>query len=662
MRYLRSFLVVIVLVATTSAFGQMTQDMILNMKFATSAVISPDGKTIAYTLSIPRTDDEAHGGRYSELWTMSTDGENAKQIMAKPGSAWSPKWSHDSKKLYFLAHLKDHSEYTQVYSVTKKDTEPKLVTEHTGSIASYTWSPDGSALAFLASDQMTEEKKKAIESGKDWIVDDGDPAMKRLWIMNWSGKMQKTFQVSSAGHHVEEYAWNSDNETLAYQASEKPLIDHIYMFKKIYTVTISGNGPNLVCNTEGKLGGIAFSPDGSKLAFLGAVSLNDPLAQSLFVVPTKGGAAKNLSTKAKYSGEQVFWINASNIGLLASESCYMSYYKVNASTGKASKIYGDGVIMRGLNMDKKGEQAVFLGSSPSNPYEVYISGTEPFNVKRLTFSNPEIENAKLAKQEVYNWKGADEWNIQGILTYPFNYEEGKKYPLVLQIHGGPEGVSLNGWNTRSLYPVQWLAAAGYFVLEPNYRGSGGFGVDFSKADHDDLGGKEFDDVLKGIDQLVTEGKVDGDRVGTGGWSYGGYFSAWAATRHSKRFKASVMAAGIANWVSFTGTSDIPYEMSLVHWNSWWFDKPELHWLRSPLAHVNTSSTPTLVVHGLKDVRVPPGQAYELYTALKIKNVPTSMVLYPREPHGIRERAHERDYMDRIMGWFDKYLKEGTATQ
>ena len=150
--------------------------------------------------------------------------------------------------------------------------------------------------------------------------------------------------------------------------------------------------------------------------------------------------------------------------------------------------------------------------------------------------------------------------------------------------------------------------------------------------------------------------VDPDRLGTGGWSYGGYLSAWAATRHSDRFKAAMVGAGISNWISFTGTTDIPIEMSVVHWDSWWFDEPQLHWDRSPLAHINKAQTPTLVIHGQKDDRVHPEQGLELYQALRIKGVDTRLVLYPRQPHGLKERAHRLDYMNRLVDWFNKYVK------
>ena len=196
------------------------------------------------------------------------------------------------------------------------------------------------------------------------------------------------------------------------------------------------------------------------------------------------------------------------------------------------------------------------------------------------------------------------------------------------------------------------------MLMPNYRGSGGRGVEFSKADHRDLGGKEFEDVIAGIDHLAEQGLVDPERVGSSGTSYGGYFSAWAATRHSDRFKAAITFAGISNWSSFTGTTDIPYEMSIVHWDLWWFDNPLLNWERSPVAHVSESSAPTLVGHGLADERVHPEQSMEIHTALKIKGVPTGLVLYPREPHGLLEPAHQLDFMQRMLEWFGRYLLGG----
>ena len=181
-------------------------------------------------------------------------------------------------------------------------------------------------------------------------------------------------------------------------------------------------------------------------------------------------------------------------------------------------------------------------------------------------------------------------------------------------------------------------------------------IEAHRRDHRDLAGKEFEDVLAGVDALIDRGLVDKDKVATGGFSYGGYFSAWAATKYSQRFKAAMVGAGITNWISFTGTTDIIYENSLVHWDLWWYEHMELVWDRSPLAHLNNSQTPTLVVHGEKDLRVPLGQGQEIYNGLKLRNIPTEMVVYRRQPHGIRERAAQIDYMNRTLQWYKKYTR------
>ena len=403
---------------------------------------------------------------------------------------------------------------------------------------------------------------------------------------------------------------------------------------------------------------MAVSPDGKQLAFLGAISLNDPLAQSLFTVPSDGGTLRFLTQNVASSGTWVDWINNKTLALLSVKGTQTVLSRVDAGNGKMKDIMAGGPIMQSIDLNSKTGRFAAVAHAHKHPNEVFSGKTDSDKMERLTNHNPWMKSNRIARQEVIEWLGADGWRIEGVLTYPLYYKAGQKYPLVLQIHGGPEGVSLNGWTTGAGYPVQVLAGEGYFVLQPNYRGSGGRGVAFSKADHDDLGGKEFEDVLAGVDTLIERGFVDGERIGTGGWSYGGYFSAWAATRHSERFKASVVAAGISNWISFAGTTDIPHEMSLVHWNSYWHTQRDLHWERSPSYYIKNANTPTLVIHGMSDVRVHPEQGIQLYTALKLKKVPTQLVLYPRQPHGLVERAHQLDYIKRVIEWFNKYLKVG----
>lgn len=632
----------------------LTPEMVVSLKQVRQVAIDPSGEKVAYVLSVPREADEHYGRRYSEIWVTSLSGGEAIQYTSKPTSSSRVSWSPDGTFLTFLSKRKAVDEHTQIYKLRRDGGEAALVTHHPASISSYRWSPDGKHIAFVAVDAKTEAEKKAADAGEDWEVADQNYKQHRLWIFDvTSGESRQLFERDlSVWSHV----WTPDSKALIFQATETPLVDDSYMFKQIYRVSAAGGTPEVVCETPGKLGDMSISPDGVRLAFLGAVSQNDPLAQSLFVVQVAGGTPRNLSNEATFSATSVSWTKDKALLLLGVEGTHTTLRQIDAATGKGRTLVGTGPILRALELHAASGRFAAVGSTPQQPGEAFAGSLKNGKLTRLTDSNPQLSQQKLAKQEVIEWKGADDWRIEGILTYPLNYQAGQRYPLVLQVHGGPEGVSLNGWTTGGNYPVQVLAAHGYMVLQPNYRGSGGRGVAFSKADHDDLGGKEFEDILTGIDALIERGLVDGSRVGTGGWSYGGYMSAWAATAHSERFKASVVAAGLTNWISFAGTTDIPQEMALVHWNSFWYDQRDLHWQRSPVFHLENASTPTLIVHGKSDTRVHPEQSIQLYTDLKLKKVPTQLVLYPRQPHGLVERAHQIDFMKRVLAWFDKYLQ------
>lgn len=281
----------------------------------------------------------------------------------------------------------------------------------------------------------------------------------------------------------------------------------------------------------------------------------------------------------------------------------------------------------------------------------------------LTRLNPQLTDIQLGEQEEVKWKSTDGWEIEGVLVKPVGYRKGQRYPLVMQPHGGPESADLNGWYGTYSRWGQMLAGKGFAVFYPNYRGSIGRGPEFAMADHRDLMGKEFEDMVAGIEHLIKEGIADPERIGVGGGSYGGYTTAWAATYGSERFKAAVMWMGISNWISMTGTSDIFYENSTVHWNLMMYEENnyDIYWQRSPLAHIKKANTPTLIIHGAADPRVPPSQSQEMYTALKWKGVPVEYVSYPREGHGVSERAHQYDFMNRVAAWFEQYLQGKNVT-
>jgi dipeptidyl aminopeptidase/acylaminoacyl peptidase len=561
--------------------------------------------------------------------------------------------------LAFTARL-DADDLTQVYAVPAAGGEPRLLTRSPLGVMGYAWSPDGKSIAYTAREPEAEGAAERRQRGDDVRVASDPGLYVRLWVEDIETGQRGA--VTPADRMVRSFEWMPSGLGFAVQLTETTDIDASYMFRQIYIVRKDGSDLRQLTETAGKLGGMEYSPDGQYLVFAGAVSMNDPLAQSVFVVPATGGGPVNLTVGFEGSALQVGWLDNRDIFFVAAEGTRTTLNKTRGGSGKIERIAGGGAeIFGGVSFDERHRNFVAAVNTAKHPRELYSGSARNGELKRLTQHNAWLDNVELAKQETIEWAGADGWPIEGVLIHPLNEAPGVRYPLAILPHGGPEGISYDGWTTRALYPAQILAARGYMVLMPNYRGSGGVGVAFSKGDHRDLGGKEFLDVIAGIDHLVEQGLVDVDRVGISGTSYGGYFSAWAATKHSDRFKAAIPFAGISNWVSFTGTTDIPYEMSLVHWDTWWFDDPGLTWDRSPLAHIEDAQTATLVGHGLSDPRVHPGQSIELYTALRIKGVPTDLVLYPREPHGLLERAHQLDYMQRILEWLDKYVKGAGPT-
>jgi dipeptidyl aminopeptidase/acylaminoacyl peptidase len=312
-------------------------------------------------------------------------------------------------------------------------------------------------------------------------------------------------------------------------------------------------------------------------------------------------------------------------------------------------------ILRSLSQASTGMLA-FRGESATHPGEVFVLAGGGDQPRRMTDSNPWLASKRLAAQEVVRWEARDGLVIEGVLIRPLDEADGRSYPLIVQVHGGPESHYRNGWNTGYSSPGQVAAGRGIAVLYPNYRASTGRGVEFSMLDHGDMGGKEFDDIVDGVDHLIEIGLVDGDRVGAMGGSYGGYATAWLSTYYSDRFAAGVMFVGISNQISKVGTSDIPDEMFLVHnrlrpWDDW-----ELFLERSPIYYADQSRTPLLILAGEEDKRVNPGQSMELYRHLKLRGeAPVRLIFYPGEGHGNRNAAARLDYSLRSMRWMEHYL-------
>ena len=428
----------------------------------------------------------------------------------------------------------------------------------------------------------TRNPKTAAErtddtQGRDWTVADKNYKHTRLYRVD--AATGKSDLVTRTDVTVYDFDFSPDSQQLVIGAATTPTIDDSFMGVRLYIVPAAGGTPEPFVKTEGKLQFPRWSPDGRSIAWLGATTVDDPFAGTVFVAPVRrtGGAPDRTNVTPDYEGSGL-WLGwqpgqPDTLTFVSAERQDVRFYTMAAASRTKQAIATAGLVPVGApSFSTDGKRVAFVANAPGHPNEVFAGDlTAP---RRVTTLNPQLAGIQLGAQEVVTWKAKDGWVIEGVLVKPVGFRAGVRYPLVLQPHGGPEAADPNGWNGSYSRWGQMLAGAGYLTLYPNYRGSIGRGVTFAKADHRDLMGKEFQDMLDGIDHLVAQGLADPNRVGIGGGSYGGYTSAWATTYASDRFKAAIPWMGISNWISMTGTSDIFLENSTVHWNLVMYDNYE----------------------------------------------------------------------------------------
>jgi dipeptidyl aminopeptidase/acylaminoacyl peptidase len=360
------------------------------------------------------------------------------------------------------------------------------------------------------------------------------------------------------------------------------------------------------------------------------------------------------------------WRDADNLVFISAEGVETRLGEVHVGENR-QKTYvvsgpGEGgarvPIMSGLSLSSDGTRVASAGNTPSHPGEVYAITLGNPSARRLTDSNPWLADIELHPQEVFVWRADDGLELEGPLIRPKDSGKRGPLPLIMFVHGGPEGHRSNGWLTRYSSPAQLAADRGYVAFFPNYRGSTGRGVEFSKLGQSDAAGKEFDDLIDAVEALVDRGIVDADRVGVTGGSYGGYATAWLATRHTEMFRAGVMFVGISNKVSKGLTTEIPREDILVHTRFQPYENWQFSLKRSPIFWAEKARTPLLIAGGTDDKRVHPSQSLQLYRALKlVGKAPVRYVRYPGEGHGNARAASRDDYGRRLMRWMDHFVKE-----
>lgn len=636
-----------------------TKEDAVRRKTVLSARMSPDGQNIAYVLNVPRDPyDEDDGPAWTELHVVGTDGEDSRPFLSGEINVSRVEWAPDGRTISFLAK-RGEEEFKSIYAISVDGGEARRIVQHTADISAYSWSPDGARLAFLATEQKDPDREALEDKGFAAQVFEEDIHPVRIWIAAVSStEVASEAKMLDLEGSASELHWGPIGNRLAVAIAPTPLIDDHYMRRRVHVVDADTGSTLVQLDNPGKLGVVAWSPDGEHLAMVSAEDLNDPKEGRLMIAPASGGELRDLVPGLE--GDVVSFTFRDNQKIVyIAHSGVESYVAEVGFDGRGSRtlIEPGGPIWRWISIDRGSERAAIRADSPVHPDEVFSWSMTSSTPKRVTDSNPWLAELELAKQEVVTYSARDGLQIEGLLIRPHGEKEGQRYPLILVVHGGPESHYSNGWITRYSSPGQFAATAGYAVFYPNYRGSTGRGVEFSKLDQADYAGAEFDDLVDGVRHLVEIGLVDGDRVGVTGGSYGGFASAWCATALTEHFAAAVMNVGISDQISKFGTTDIPNEMFLVHARRWPWEYWDWFRERSPVYYSPQARTPILILHGKDDTRVHPSQSMILYRFLKtLGNVPVRLVLYPGEGHGNRKAAGRLDYSMRLMRWMDHYLK------
>lgn len=660
----------------------MSFDDVMALKSLGSIEISPDGRFVAYTVS-----DWEHQGapgsagdnptRRSHIWLVPSDGGTPRQLTYGERGESGPQWSPDGTTLAFTAArgTSDVGQRPQIWLLPLSGGEARQLTHARNGASGFSWSPDGTRIAYLSVDSLPRATTIAQQHRDDAEVYESNFHFTHLWVVDVATGAESevahgNFTLSALGI-VGVPQWSPDGTRIAFVASPSTMLRDLR--GGVYVVTVATHAiENVAPEFRQPAGGLiqpAWSPDGKTLAFANfpqsttveGDSIPDPLLVTgdlmLYDVAThKLRTVKHPAVDVTLSSLQ--WTpDGRSIVFSTTDSVYVNVFEYDVAANKFSRLT-NGVVVHGLSLSRTGNRVAFGLETPTSPADVYVSDLSFAAPRKLTTINPQMAGFELGTTRVITWK-SDGLTITGVLLEPVGYEPGHRYPLLVEEHGGPTGTSLNDFKATSSSPGQVWAGRGWAVLYPNPRGSEGFGEKFMLANIKDLGGGDFRDIMRGVDDVIRLGIADSSKMAFEGWSYGGYMTAWVVG-HTSRFKAARMGAGMSDLASMYGTTEIPGYIGMFHGGAPSARTLALYREQSPITYASHVTTPLLILHGAVDPRVPPGQALEMYRALRDQGKPVELVLYPREQHGFTEYYHLLDRMQRDYNWITKYTL-GTAS-
>ncbi len=660
-------LVVVFPAAVTSQTGAAgwEPEMQVKLKAVGTPRVSPDGKRILYTVS-----DAVMAADKSEfvtqIWLGETRGKTSEvrsqthlpnlQLTFGEKSSSNPRWSPDGNWIAFTSNRKDNKNNLYLLSVNGGEAEP--LTDLKSNIGNFEWSPDGRSIAFTMTDAKSEEEEKDDKAKNDFRWVDENLKLSRLYVLpvqkDANGKREPR-KLTTDNYHVTDFDWSADSSRIAFSHTKSPIAND-WTTADVSIIEVASARVTVLANTKAAESSPLYSRDGKSIALL---VTDDPprWAQTavIQIFPSSGGPPHSMMASHDGQPSIAGWsADSTRIYFSETKGTGSKIYVLDVAANGIEEIKTSPAVFSGLGLNRSGAMFGFIRQTSDTPGEAFVASVSDFTQQQISRANADVKLPPVGRTEVITWKSKDGKEIEGLLTYPVGYHKGQRVPLILTIHGGPAGVFTQTFlGGRGVYPLATFASRGYAILRPNPRGSSGYGTEFRRANIQDWGGGDFQDLMTGVDRVIEMGVADPARLGVMGWSYGGFMTSWIVTQ-TQRFKAASAGAPVTNLMSFNGTADIPSFVPDYFGGQSWevMDRYQKH---SPMFNVKGVTTPTMIQHGDADVRVPISQGYEFYNALKAQGVPTRMLVLPRQPHGPNEPKMQLAAMKANLEWFEKYL-------